>query len=238
MGLIFNYLVFDGKCSGDFGVWISGGGTFNAPARDVSMVSVPGKNGNLTFDNGRYQNISVTYPAFISRKFQPRIDEFREWICSKIGYFRLEDTYHPEEFRMGIYKSGLTVSPTARNLAGSFNLTFDCKPQRFLKSGEIEINAVTGMVIYNPTLFRALPLIKCTGTSGTLTIGGVSVSVSGVTSGVTLDCELMEAYEGTTNRNNKVTLTNGAFPYLDPGTNALTFTGFSAVKIIPRWWRL
>ena len=34
-GIIEHYLTFDGKNSRDFGVWISGGGTFNAPARDL-----------------------------------------------------------------------------------------------------------------------------------------------------------------------------------------------------------
>lgn len=240
MGLIlpYQYLTFDGKSSADFGVWISGGGTFDAPARDMSMVSVPGRNGDLTFDNGRFNNISVTYPAFISKRFQPRIDDFRAWICSKHQYCRLEDTYHPDEFRLGLYKSGLSVSPTARNLAGSFSLTFDCKPQRFLKSGESAVSFTASGTIYNRTLYTANPLIKCYGTSGTVTINGVAVTITGCTSYVTLDCDLMESYEGTTSRNGTTTLADGKFPTLEPGANTVAFTGFSKVEITPRWWRL
>ena len=47
----YNYITYSGKSSADYGVWVSGGGTFDAPSRDVQTVSVPGRNGDLTFDN-------------------------------------------------------------------------------------------------------------------------------------------------------------------------------------------
>lgn len=240
MGLILpkQYLTFDGKSSADFGVWISGGGTFDAPARDMSMVSVPGRNGDLTFDNGRFNNISVTYPAFITRDFQPRIDEFRAWICSRHQYCRLEDTYHPDEYRLAIYKSGLNVSPTARNLAGSFTLTFDCKPQRFLKSGEQKTTFTASGSLYNQTDYDAKPLLRCYGRSGTVTVSGVAVSVTGCSSYVDIDCDLMEVYEGSTSRNSTTTLTDGEFPVLSPGSNAVSFSGFTSVAITPRFWTI
>lgn len=234
----FHFLTFDDKSSGEFGVWISGSGTFNAPARDVSMVAVPGRNGDLTFDNGRFQNITVTYPAFISRRFQPRVDDFRAWICSKKGYCRLEDTYHPDEYRLAIYKSGLNVAPTAYNYAGRFDLAFDCKPQRFLKKGALPITFTAAGIIRNRTLYEARPLVRCYGTSGTVTINGVKISVTGLSAYVDLDCDLMEAYEGSTSRNGTTTLNNSKFPVLSPGDNEITFTGFTSVVITPRWWTI
>lgn len=235
----FHFLTFDDKSSGEFGVWISGSGTFNAPARDVSMVSVPGRNGDLTFDNGRFQNITVTYPAFISRRFQPRVDDFRAWICSRKGYCRLEDTYHPDEYRLAIYKSGLNVTPTAYNAAGRFNLAFECKPQRFLKAGEVALPRMTAAgKVFNPTQFDALPLVRCYGTGGTVSINGVEVTVTGCSSFVDIDCDLMECYEGTTNRNGSTTLQDGEFPKLVPGVNAVSFTGFTAVVITPRFFTI
>lgn len=234
----YEYFVFDGKPSLDFGVWISGGGTFDAPARDLSMISVPGRNGDLTFDNGRFVNISVTYPAFISRRFQPRIDGLRAWLCSRHYYCRLEDSYHPDEYRMAIYKSGLNVATTARNLAGAFDLTFDCKPQRFLKSGDVPVTFASAGSIYNPTEYEAKPIIRCNGSSGTVVVNGVSVSVTGCSAYVDIDCELMECYEGSTSRNMTTTLTDGKFPVLSPGENAVTFAGFTSVVITPKWWQI
>lgn len=231
-------LIIDGKNCADYGVWISGSGTFDASPRAMESIVVPGRNGDLHFDNGRFQNIAVTYPAFISRRFQPRMDDFRAWLCSKYRYVKIEDTYHPDEFRLGLFKGGLTVSTTARNLSGSFNLTFDCKPQRFLKSGEIPVTYTASGTIYNPTEYAAKPLIKCYGTGGTVTINGVSVGVTGCTNYVILDCDLMESYEGSTSRNGTTTLVNGEFPTLGAGANAVAFSGFSRVEITPRWWRI
>lgn len=239
MGLIpYEQLTIDGKNCGDFGVWISGGGTFNAPPRDMDTISIPGRDGNIYFDNGRFQNINVTYPAFISKRFKPRMDDFRAWLCSKYHYVKIEDSYHPDEYRLGVFKGGLTVSTTARNLSGSFNLVFDCKPQRFLKSGDVPVQFTASGSIYNPTEYAAKPLVKCYGAGGTVTIGGVAVTVTGCTNHVTLDCDLMESYEDGTNRNGTTTLVNGEFPTLGAGANAVTFSGFSRVEITPRWWKL
>ena len=44
---------FDGVNSERFGLWISGAGTYDTPERDVALVSVPGRNGDLEFYNGR-----------------------------------------------------------------------------------------------------------------------------------------------------------------------------------------
>ena len=63
------YFIFDGVSSKDFGVYISGSGTFDGAERDVSTVEIPGRNGELTLDNGRYKNRSMKYPAFIYRNF-------------------------------------------------------------------------------------------------------------------------------------------------------------------------
>ena len=226
------YLTFNGKNSADFGVWISGGGTYNAPARDVEMVSVPGRNGDISYDNGRFQNVALTYPAFISRRFHNRIDSFRSRLCSHIGYKRLEDTYHPEEYRLAMYKSGLEVATTPRNLAGSFDLVFECKPQRFLKTGETPTVFSAAGAIYNPTDYPAKPMIRCHGTSGTVTVGGISVAVTGASAYADIDCELMEVYEGTSS----TTLANGEFPVIEPGEVEVSFTGFSSIDITPNWY--
>ena len=44
---MIGYFVYGDGCSRDYGLYISGGETFNAPERDVELVEIPGKNGNL-----------------------------------------------------------------------------------------------------------------------------------------------------------------------------------------------
>lgn len=229
-----HYFIYNGHSSAEFGVWISGGGTYDAPARDVTTEAIPGRNGVVTFDNGRFENIQLTYPAFISRRFQPRIDGFRAFMTAQRGYHRLEDTYHPDEYRLAMFKSGLDVTTTARNLAGSFNVVFDCKPQRFLKSGEQLVSLSSGAVLYNPTHFDALPLIVCSG-NGLITLNGTTIAISGNDGQIYIDCDLQDAYLGDTNKNGMIT---PEFPMLSPGENLLQYTGVTGVQIAPRWWTM
>lgn len=136
--------IFGGADSSTYGIYISGEGVFNAPERAVEMISIPGRNGAIALDQGRFENIEVTYPAFNYEQgmsdFSSNLAGLRSALCSKKGYQRLTDTIHPDEFRLGVYRSGLEVTPVKYNTASDFNITFDCKPQRFLTSGEAEVD--------------------------------------------------------------------------------------------------
>ena len=181
-GAIYKSLIFDGEDSRNYGVYITGEAVYNAPARDVEMVSIPGRNGSFALDKGRFENIEVSYPAGIFAEteadFAQAISDFRNLLCSRNGYVRLTDDYNPNEYRMAIYKSGLEVEP-AQLKAGEFNIVFDCKPQRWLTSGETKQTKASGSTITNPTLFPASPLLECKG-HGDIYIGGVPITVMSV----------------------------------------------------------
>lgn len=138
-GDIFKAFTFDGQSSKTYGIYITGQAVYNAPERDVEMITIPARNGAFALDNGRFENITVSYPAGIfadnETDFAQAISDFRNYMCSREGYCRLEDEYNPDEYRMAIYKSGLEVTP-AQLKAGEFEIIFECKPQRWLKSGE------------------------------------------------------------------------------------------------------
>ena len=57
----YKSFTFDGVSSLNYGVYLTGTGVFNAPARAVEMVEIPGRNGNFALDKGRFENIQVTY---------------------------------------------------------------------------------------------------------------------------------------------------------------------------------
>lgn len=164
---IYNSLTFGEINSLDYGVYISGPGVYDAPTRDVEFVSVPGRNGAIELDKGHWNNIEVTYKAGTfgdnQTDFAQKINAFRNAIVSQIGYQRITDTYNPEEYRLGIYASGLSVNPVNRNEAGEFDLVFNCKPQRYLLEGEDEISVSSGDTITNPTLYESGPLVKAEG---------------------------------------------------------------------------
>ena len=162
----YKTFTFGGESSADYGVYITGEGVFNAPERAVDMVNIPGRNGSYALDQGRFGNIEVTYNGGMVdddvANFADRMSAFRNWLCSKKGYIRLEDEYNPDEYRMAVYKSGLEVDHEGL-LTGEFDITFDCKPQRWLKSGETAIDVTSGDTITNPTLFESSPLLAVEG---------------------------------------------------------------------------
>lgn len=213
-GAIFKSLRFDGIDSRDFGVYITGEAVYNAPERDVEMITIPGRNGDYALDKGRFKNITVTYPAGLmqgsAEDFKQALSDFRNALCSRVGYKRLEDDYHADEFRMAVYKSGLDVTP-ADLQAGEFSITFECKPQRFLTSGESAIGVLSSDVprtLTNPTLFPAKPLILFTEyNTATLTAedgSSVTVDVANVPVG---DVTLAGAQTVSPGRNTAATIT-------------------------------
>lgn len=164
--MLFKSLRYGDIDTKEYDVYISGDAVFNSPARDVEMIEIPGRNGAYALDKRRYKNIDVTYPAGLGTKneaeFRRKIEDLRNALSSKVGYQRLEDDYNGEEYRLAVYKSGLDVNPTMLR-AGQFDIVFDCKPQRFLKIGEIETPVSSGGVITNPTLFDSQPLLRVLG---------------------------------------------------------------------------
>lgn len=234
---MINFIVFNGKKLKDYGVFISGEAVFNAPNRSTTSVTVPGRNGALTLDNGRYENITLKYPAFIVRSFKDRVAELRNFVLTQSGYQRLEDTYHPDEYRLARWSTDFSVKPDEELLAGEFDLTFDCYPQRFLKSGENAIEITSATTIINEQMTTALPLIRAYGT-GTFTINGVTVQITSASSYTDIDCDLQECFKDTlaTNCNGNVVLTT--FPELTPGENTISMSGITKLEITPRWWRL
>ena len=196
MGLL-NFLEFDGENSFDYGVFISGEGTFDAPKRRARKISIPGRDGDFVLDEDSFENIQVRYPAFIVAKnkaeFKEKLEAFRSALLSKTGYVRLSDTYHKDEYRMAAYLEGLEVSPKLHNKAGDFTLVFDCKPQRFLKIGELETSVSSGGIITNPTLFESHPLLKTEG-YGNININDEPIIVNSVPLG---DVTLINGFQET-----------------------------------------
>ena len=232
-----NYINYDGTDLRDFGLYISGSNVFNAPERAYNEITIPGRNGTLLGSERRLENIPVVYPAFIYANFKVNVAGLRSFLLSRVGYKRLIDSYHPDEFRLGYYSSGLDAEMTSKLDAGQFDLTFNCKPQRFLVSGETPITFTGSGTINNPTLFDAQPLIRVYGT-GSITVNGVTVTISEADGYTDIDCEIMEAYKGTTLKNYAISLDSTDFPVLSAGSNAITLNGVTSAIITPRWWTL
>ena len=217
---MINSFTFNNISTANYGLYVGGQHTFNSPQRDVTKVSIPGRNGDLVRDNGRFLNVEVAYtvvimPDSIPADFAEATKNLKADLLSVKGYARLEDTYQPE-------------------------VVFDCMPQLWLKSGETAQTFSASGTINNPTAFDAKPLIRVNGSGDcSVTIGNQIIAISDVDGYVDIDCETMNCYNGVENCNSKVTLGSQGFPVLHPGETGVAFAGgTTSVIITPRWWEL
>lgn len=179
-------LYFAGQdLTGTLGLSISGPGVYNAPARTGESISVPGRNGDIWVDGGSFENIDVVYPAWICDGFRDKIDLARGFLMQHSdGYYKISDSYHPSEYRLGRFAGAFDVETGTSNMTGKFNLTFNCQPQRWLNSGDEIMRSserenpsassypytpdilgdgsayVQRLMFENPTLFPAYPRIR------------------------------------------------------------------------------
>ena len=245
---MFNTVTFNNKnLFNEFGVYVSGQGTFSAPSREYDFYDVPARDGDVLGIGTKLQNIQVSYKAGIKDNFSTNVEKLRSFLLSTIGYARLVDTYHPNEYRMALYEGSFDPRVQSDNQSGEFTLTFNCKPQRFLTSGETTITvSTTNTVITNPTYFAAKPLVRVYG-YGQFNFGGVMVDVDnpGVNN-FYIDCESMNIYSGSTNLSQYVgfsefgsTVYGYDAPTLLSGNNTVQFSGnITKLEITPRWWEV
>ena len=147
----------------DFDLVIQAPPTYNFPEKDVTVEHIPGRNGDLIIDNGCWKNTERTYS--VASVFRPGTDfisnseRLINWLTSKKGYHRLEDSYDPDVYRLASYKQSGSLT-NFYDKATILSVTFDCKPQRYLKNGEksVEFDGLVA-VLENPTGFTALPEI-------------------------------------------------------------------------------
>ena len=159
--------IFDGENSRDYGVYITDVEVFGAPKRKVQMISIPGRNGDYALDEGSFENITVKYECALGAgtesDFNDGISDFRNWLASKVGYKTLSDEINTGEFRKAVFLDGMEV-PTLNKKTGTFEIVFDCMPQRWLDdASSLPVEMASGDDIFNPTLFDASPLLSVWG---------------------------------------------------------------------------
>lgn len=250
------YFFFDGKCSLDFGCVASLGGTYKVTQHDGSFTQIAGRAGDLYTPRTRFENIEISYDCFIpGKRFFTQYEKLCEWLMSHDGYYELRDGAHLEYYRKAVFVGG--IDPSVNKNGGSFTLTFNCDPRKFLVSGSqpttlSKENDTTG-TIYNHTLFKSNPLIYVKNApSGSIINAGEAVITFNeeVTSNsenrsewLCIDSEMLNTYQGAVNKNYAVSVNTSAdepYPRLSPGKNTIIFTGgnIDDISIIPNFYRL
>lgn len=154
---------FNGKSSADLGIIVSKYPIMRKPARKGTVRTIPGRSGAIVSDTRAYETYVQPYEISIINKAQGIAVAARavaDWLLGSSGYCRLEDDFEPDVFRLARYAGQLDIE-TIMTMHGTAVIEFDCQPQRYLRSGEQEIQLTEEQqTLYNPTAFAAEPLIR------------------------------------------------------------------------------
>lgn len=237
-----NSVTYNSIASDTLGVYVTGSGAYDAAELDIKAYEIPGKNGDILISNNRWKNIEVVYPAFVVG-MSSRIQSIRNWLTGAQGYTTISDTFDTTHFREGISSGRQSFEAQPTIDGANFELVFNCKPQRYLTSGDSYQSVTNNMTLTNPTSFNALPVFYMVGGWSNGATFTVTNSLGTFTMTATaayaytsyISCEYKNVYRSGTNLNDKM---GGDFPVLAPGTNTITISGFNQPWIRPRWWEL
>lgn len=256
MGLIFNGTDIAEAISSPFIVnaFVEHPPEFVLAEPDVQYTHVPGKNGDIIYDDGSYQNVLIKYDIAVRGSVETIGSRFAgfqtvlrglfskwlyPWDKSETGYYTLRDTYDTGHYRLARPYGQVSL----KNIYGwnaRGTLTFDCRPERYFvtvppvetfypPSGSIDNTA------YN---FPAKPILEVrvrAGSTGAFAIyqtGGNLYRVqidNAPNESIILNCETQEATLSSdgTNANQYITISGvGTYPVLDPGiVQSVAMTG-------------
>ena len=218
--------------------WIASAPQIVRPTRKMQVTQIAGTNREVVEMEDAWESYDQPYTLFVGdgteNSIQPVLDEVARKLY-KTGLQVLLDDYDTDHFRLAYYQGPFDVE-NRYTRAGKFDVTFRCRPERYLLSGNNPVSVATGDVMTNPTAFNAKPLIHIEGSgNGTLTVAGTVMEFTDMVDYLNVDCDKMDVYrQPSENKNNLMT---GNFPVLPSGDNTITFTGgITSVTITPRYW--
>lgn len=204
----------------------------------VEAQTIPGRNGDLIWETGSYENRSGSASCFCLQKdVEKGIALAGRFLMGKKGYRRLETSDDPDHYWMARVENSPQIAMRLRTLA-PFEIGFDCKPQRFVKAGENVVVFTANGSLFNQYGQVALPFITLYGQGvGRLTIGDCVVEVKALDGTLYLDSDTQNAYNNNGNQN--LNINAPVFPVLGDGEIPIAFSGgIKRVEIIPRWWEI
>lgn len=235
MEIMLNHFTYNGKSSAELGLIVNGINIYGSASRVVNKVQVPYRNGDLLLDTGAYSNYMLSYTVSVVNNVKATAEALADWLLAPKGYNRLTDTYNADIYRMATYYNQLDYTLTMLYRHGQATISFDCKPQKYLLTGDLATTFTSNGSLANPSSMIAKPLVRVYGT-GLFSINDTEVTVNAVDEYVDIDCEAMQCKKGDVNCGSNVQLTD--YPTLGIGTNTVTLDGVTRLEITPRWWRI
>lgn len=227
-----SYFIWKGIDCRSMGVVLQGPIPIIRPEERVKHTEIPGRSGDLTELEGDEIYNSYIQTATIMVHGGYRVREIYNWLKGA-GFV----TFHGEPDRKQAARivGAITLNKHSRNLDWWVGeMQFYCQPlKQLLTEAQVTITS-SGSTVMNAGDVKSKPKITATasGTSMTITAGGKTLTISGLTSGndYIIDSEIMEV----SNADRSALLTEnsqGDFPRLAPGSNTITGSGWSRLVI-------
>lgn len=235
---------------------VLGQDAYTTTARRYSLETIPGSYAPALSDDGGFQEVKVTYHCGISLEdleditvdgIEEELNTFLSNMIRQKGWQKLVDSFHEHYFRLAVLAEAPRIEPIRNAVGGpythaNFDLTFTCKPQRFLEGSDefvaVESGNTVAPAIEEPAIMVARPKLMTSG-SGTITIGSQEIDIhSDVPSGtIIIDCEAMDAYRQSDGKNlNKYVTMPIQTVELDGFYETTVTYTTPDLYIAPMWW--
>lgn len=199
-------------------------------AQRVESVKVPGRDGSLHETDGSYDNYTKTMECAI--KNRERLDDIAAWLT---GSGEIIFSSEPDKIYRVTISNTISIAQMMRTFQ-KFQVSFDTYPFKYsVNKFDEALELTKPAVILSKGTVHSQPVITVHAAGAvTLTINGADYPLSNVDDYVTINSEIEECYKGDLNRNN--IFSADEFPRLQPGENAISWTGdVEKIEIQPNW---
>lgn len=111
------------------------------PARKFRQYSIPGRSGDLFFQDDAYENVIQKYEIYAGSDSggsqQPWTDLAAGLYLN--GYQILQDSYDPQHYRLAVFNGPIDIE-NSWNTHGRASIEFNCRPERYLLDGKIPLS--------------------------------------------------------------------------------------------------
>lgn len=234
-----SYFVWNNRDCRAMGVKTAGAFPIIRPEERAEHLTIPGRSGDLTLLEDEEDPIYNSYiqTGSIMVRGWNNVRQVYQWLRGA-GYVTFSG--EPDRRQKARVIGAITLNRHSYNLDWwEGEVQFYCQPLKELLQGKtVEVTA-TNTPIRNSGDVNEKPviLLKASGTTAKVKIGGRELTLTGLTSGAeyTVDCDAEEVTAEVSGET--VSLTNkssGRFPVILPGDNTITGTGWSKLTITRR----
>jgi len=221
-----NMFTYKGIKSNDMHLRVLNDISFTSPTRDVNVVQVPGRDGDLIMDNGRYNSVIRSVPCRLEAPDDVNIEHLanriNNWLIDD-GRFHEFSWSNDPDFKYLARVEGDVSSSRMLSRLGRTVIDFRLHPVKYLRSSLEAREVASGIVLSNQFEIDAKPMIRIVGGGDiTLHIGGRPLVLHGISEGCVIDSET----QTITDLQGRVTLferMRSPFPILRPGFNQVLF---------------